>query len=156
MQSHVELVIRLETMGKKYQSVNAARARHAQWKNHAPTVTTTNSALVLSDPNGNSVLADTPNPITFDFSVSDSKCEYTGGVNVSDNSDDEYYKGSGDEVNSESDSDYSLAELEGEELDKNLQALQDEAKAELAQLEVPTAFERILKSVPDAVWKKAE
>ena len=119
-------------------------------------MTTTNSALVLSDPNGNSVLADTPNPITFDFSVSDSKCEYTGGVNVSDNSDDEYYKGSGDEVNSESDSDYSLAELEGEELDKNLQALQDEAKAELAQLEVPTAFERILKSVPDAVWKKAE
>ena len=114
-------------------------------------MTTTNSALVLSDPNGNSVLVDTPNPITFDFSVSDSECEYTGGVNVSDNSDDEYYKGSGDEVNSESDSDYSLAEL-----DKNLQALQDEAKAELAQLEVPTAFERILKSVPDAVWKKAE
>ena len=81
----------------------------------------------------------------------------TGGVDVNDTSDDEY-EGSEEEIwSSENNSDHSLIELEGEELDKNLQALQVEVEAEIAQLAGPTAFERILRPVPaQSRWKRGD
>ena len=143
-------------MGKKYQKANAARARQARQQKHTPAVITTAPVFQGTDSNDNGP-TDVPKPIVFDFSSTDSECEYTGGVDVNDTSDGEYEE-SGDSAEmwgSESDSDDSLVELEGEELVKNLQALWVEVEAEIAQL-VPTAFECISRPVPVDEWKKVE
>ena len=151
---YILLVPRLETMGKKYQKANAARARQAQQQKHAPTVTSASVFQRTSDSNENGP-TDVPKPIVLDFSSVDSECEYTSGVDVNDTSDDEY-EGSEEEMwSSENNLDHSLIELEGKELDKNLQVLQVEVEAEIAQLAGPTAFERILRPVSADEWKKA-
>ena len=151
---YILLVPRLETMGKKYQKANAARARQAQQQKHAPTVTNASVFQRTLDSNENGP-TDVPKPIVLDFSSVDSECEYTSGVDVNDTSDDEY-EGSEEEMwSSENNLDHSLIELEGKELDKNLQVLQVEVEAEIAQLAGPTAFERISRPVSADEWKKA-
>lgn len=75
---------------------------------------------------------DNPSPPSDRETDSESDCGYEGGVDY-DSSDDEYDSTDSDENWS---SDESLAELEGDELEANLQALRQEAKS----LDAPTAF----------------
>ena len=75
-------------------------------------------------------------------SDSDSDCEYEGGVNCSwSDSDSEDY----------SDAD-SLEELEGEELEANL----NELRAELKGLVIPTKYDQFMELKAAKDWKKAE
>jgi hypothetical protein len=80
------------------------------------------------------------------------ECGYIG-VDVNERGSDSDYKEG--EVGYKSDSD-SLTELEGDELEENLQMLQAEIEAEMERLAKPSAFEQILKLVMSAHWKKAE
>jgi len=132
-------------MGKKCQNAAAAHARQARWL-----------APCSSDDLVDSSTHVDATPIVVDVDSS-SECGYTGGVDVdSEDSDDEYDEGG--QMTSEwelSDSD-SLNELEGDELEENLQMLQAEAEAEVARLEKPSAFEQILKPVTSTYWKRAE
>jgi hypothetical protein len=75
-------------------------------------------------------------------------CGYEGGVNY-DSSDDEYDSTDLDENWS---SDESLAELEGDELEANFQALKQEAKS----LDAPTAFKVMMTPKDANDWQKAE
>jgi hypothetical protein len=80
---------------------------------------------------------------------SESDCGYEGEVNC-DSTDDEYDPT--DDLDDGWSSDESLAELEGDELEANLQALHKEAKSWNA----PTAFKVMMAPKDANDWKKAE
>ena len=91
---------------------------------------------------------DNPSPPSDCRTDSESDCGYEGGVNY-DSSDDGYDSTDSDENWS---SDESLAELEGDELEANFQALQQEAKS----LHAPIAFKVMMAPKDTNNWKKAE
>ena len=92
-----------------------------------------------------------PSPLIVDDPEQDlDECGYTGGVNVSWSDSESDYKLSEDEWNdSETES---LAELEGDELENNLQSLREEAQ----WLSVPTAYAEILKKKTTKEWAVAK
>ena len=91
---------------------------------------------------------DNPSPPSDHETDSESDCEYEGGVNC-DSSDDEYDPTDSDENWS---SDESLAELEGDELEANLQALHQEVKS----WDAPSAFKEMMAPKDAKDWKKVE
>jgi hypothetical protein len=91
---------------------------------------------------------DNPSPPSDHKTDSELDCGYEGGVNCN-SSDDEYDPTDTDENWL---SDESLAELEGDELETNLQALQQEVKS----LDAPTAFKVMMAPKDGNDWKKVE
>jgi hypothetical protein len=88
--------------------------------------------------------------IVDDPELDSDECEYTGGVNVSWSDFESDYELSEDEWNdSETES---LAELEGDELENNLQSLREEAQ----WFSMPTAYAEILKKKTTKEWAVAE
>jgi hypothetical protein len=141
-------------MGKADKKKAAARARTGR----ATIQNNTNQARLLEpqfhmQPTSPVSAASEPEVITID-DESDGECGYTGGVNYN-FSDEEEPEGSWSDDNLESDSEQ-LDEMEGEELEKNLQDL----KAAMDLLEVPprnpTIFDEILRDHSLKDWENAE
>jgi hypothetical protein len=131
-------------MGKANKKKAAARARAGR-----ATIRNNTNQARLPEPQFH--LQPEPEFITID-DESDGECGYTGGVNCVFSSDEEEGSWSNDD-NSEPEQ---LGEMEGEELETNLQAL----KAALDLLEVlprsPTIFDEILKGHSLRDWENAE
>ena len=126
----------------KAQKAAAARARanrHPQKPSPSPEITI---EIIAEDC--------PPSPLIVDDLEQDlDECGYTGGVNVSWSDSEGDYEPSEDEWNdSETES---LAELEGDGLENNLQGLREEAQ----WLSVPTAYAEILKKTMKE-WAVAE
>lgn len=100
-----------------------------------------------------SPLADCPNlPELASNSESDtdSDCGYEGGVSCKSSSDE---CGPAADLDEDWSNDESLAELEGDELEANLYALQE---AESKPLDAPTAFKQMMVPKDAKEWKRAE
>jgi hypothetical protein len=91
-----------------------------------------------------------PKPIEI-FADSESDCGYTGGVNYHDfdSDSDEYEPGTDEDW---SDSDDSLVEFEGDELENNLRELREELDA----LAAPSKYDLITGAKTNQEWKGAE
>jgi hypothetical protein len=129
------------TEAQKAAAARARANRHPQKPSPSPEITI---EIIIEDPCP-------PSPLIVDDPEQDSdKCGYTGGVNVSWSDSESDYELSEDEWNdSETES---LAELEGDELENNLQSLRDEDQ----WLSVPTAYAEILKKKTTKEWAAAE
>ena len=80
---------------------------------------------------------------------SDRDCGYIGGVNCNPDSDSEHSESSWSDTET-------LAELDGEELEENLQMLLAEELQDLEGPAKPSEYSQIAALKSDKVWKKAE
>jgi hypothetical protein len=136
------LYIMAPTTAQKAAAARARANRHPQSKpSITPEITVENIAENLC----------LPSPIDVDDGCEDfDDCGYVGGVNVSLSDSESDYELSEDEwTESESES---LAELEGDELEDNLQSLREEVQ----QLSVPSPYAEILKTKTTREWAAAE
>jgi hypothetical protein len=117
------------------QKAAAARARAARWLINNPERADTSEP---SDSEQESLAATQHSPICIDLD-SDDDCRYTGGVNVHLDSEQELEDTDGSDKWSDTES---LSELEGEELEENLQALRLKLPVTSPE-EVTTPYEEI-------------
>ena len=106
-------------MGTQAQKAAAARARAARW----PSASGANLNYEWSDNGQESLMALMHYPACSVDSDSDDDCGYTGGVNVCVDSEWQEEEMDGKDDPDEWSDTESLAELEGDELEANLQAL---------------------------------
>lgn len=121
-------------MGKKDKQKAAARARSRRWADNKP------EDIVIDIESDSGHSAD---------------CGYTGGVNYISDSDAEIIVDNAWSESSDND-DTEIHEMEGEELDKNLQALKAAIEWHEGHTTNDTILDKLGKGMSDKVWEKAE